>query len=72
MFADLEHRRSVLPVILVFLLSDLQTTSFGKHMTDPLDKPSRQEWVAILALPFVGTAFAFAVSTYIYFSDIGG
>ena len=41
-------------------------------MTDPLDKPSRQEWVAILALPFVGTAFAFAVSTYIYFSDIGG
>ena len=41
-------------------------------MTDSLDKPSRQEWIAILALPFIGTALVFAVSTYIYLSDIGG
>lgn len=41
-------------------------------MNESLDEPPRGQWILILALPFIGTAIAFAVSTYIFYSDIGG
>lgn len=41
-------------------------------MIEAQDKPPKFMWYLILALPFVGTAIAFAVSTFVYYSDIGG
>ena len=39
---------------------------------EDLDRPPAFMWFLILALPFVGTAIAAAVSITIYLSDIGG
>ncbi len=39
---------------------------------DDLDRPPKLMWFLILALPFIGTTVAAAVSVLVYYSDIGG
>ncbi len=41
-------------------------------MIEDLDRPPQLMWFLILALPFLGTAIAMAVSFSMYCSDIGG
>ena len=41
-------------------------------MTESLDELPRPVWLLILALPFIGTAIALTVSTYMFYADIGG